>query len=234
MDPDRSRPSQSGDAFLPIFSDLDVRDLINNDPDSEEDDFDSGESDVDENHGYTLNDLMRESIEEPIENIVLDLESSPSSSDRPNDQVYEDENNVYISRSSSSSSSTSRNDQAEVVDRRIVRGWVRGRSRRRGPRTREGPGQRRGMDQKRSNLVENWEVDGPDAPNDIPFIGEPGISAETENFTPTNYFELFFNEDLLNHIAKQTKLYATQYLEFHQTLHNIHEQVYGWIRMYKK
>ncbi|GFN87120.1 hypothetical protein PoB_001362600 [Plakobranchus ocellatus] len=89
MDPDRSRPSWSGDAFRPIFSDLDVRDLINNDPDREEDDLHSGDSDVDENHGHTLNDLMRESIEEPIENLVLDLEASPSSSDRPNDQVYE-------------------------------------------------------------------------------------------------------------------------------------------------
>ncbi|GFO34196.1 hypothetical protein PoB_006070100 [Plakobranchus ocellatus] len=147
MDPDRSRPSWSGDAFRPTFSDLDVQDLINNDPD-EEDDFDSGESDVDENHGHTLNDLMQESIEELIENLVLDLEASPSSSssDRPNDQVYEGENNVY--RSISSSSSRSRNDQAGVVDRRIVRGWVRGRYSGRGPsrsRTKGGTGHRGGM-----------------------------------------------------------------------------------------
>ncbi|GFO21783.1 hypothetical protein PoB_004828800 [Plakobranchus ocellatus] len=122
----------------PFFSDLDVRDLIDNDPDSKEDDFDSGESDVDENHGHTLNHLMRESIEEPIENLVLDLEASPSSSDGPNDHVYEGQNNVYRSRARSSS--IPRNDQAEVVDRRIVRGWVRGRSRGGGPRSRGGTG----------------------------------------------------------------------------------------------
>ncbi|GFO27563.1 alpha-2-macroglobulin-like protein [Plakobranchus ocellatus] len=158
-----------------------------------EEDCDSDESNVDENHGHALNDLMRESIEEPIENLVLDLEASPSSTKRPNDQVYEGEHNVYRSRSSCSASSRSRNDQAE--GRRIVRRWVKGRSRERGPRNRGGTGQRRGMGrgmaQQRSNLVENWEVAGPDACNDISFIGEPGISAETENFTPTDYFELF-------------------------------------------
>ena len=48
------------------------------------------------------------------------------------------------------------------------------------------------------------------------FLGTPGITedvGDTTNFKPIDYLELFFSENLINHLCIQTNLYAQQYIE---------------------
>ena len=52
----------------------------------------------------------------------------------------------------------------------------------------------------------------------IPFTGTPGIQVDTENFRPVDYFKLFMNDDILNHITAQTNLFAEQYIRNHNPL----------------
>ncbi|XP_040210225.1 piggyBac transposable element-derived protein 4-like [Rana temporaria] len=45
-----------------------------------------------------------------------------------------------------------------------------------------------------------------------PFTAQPGIQANTENFTPIDFFNLFFTDDLFHLIVDQSNLFAQQYI----------------------
>uniref|UniRef100_A0A8C5DHQ7 PiggyBac transposable element-derived protein domain-containing protein n=1 Tax=Gouania willdenowi TaxID=441366 RepID=A0A8C5DHQ7_GOUWI len=55
-------------------------------------------------------------------------------------------------------------------------------------------------------------------PNEIPFTATPGprnAAAELESNVPANFLELFMTDELLQHVADETNLYAGQYFQAH-------------------
>ena len=50
-----------------------------------------------------------------------------------------------------------------------------------------------------------------------PFTAQPGIQVNTENFTPLDYFNLMFTEDMLSEIVAQCNLFAQQFIENNPT-----------------
>ncbi|PIO09653.1 hypothetical protein AB205_0172960, partial [Aquarana catesbeiana] len=54
----------------------------------------------------------------------------------------------------------------------------------------------------------NWEPTTSAAPVLPPFTGQPGIQVETFDFTPLDFYSLFFTEDLYRSIVDQSNLYA--------------------------
>ena len=57
-----------------------------------------------------------------------------------------------------------------------------------------------------------------EAPNNINFTTRPGLTVDINGFTLVQYLELFFNDDLFNHLRIQTNLYASQYIEANPNL----------------
>ncbi|PIO27980.1 hypothetical protein AB205_0063690, partial [Aquarana catesbeiana] len=45
-----------------------------------------------------------------------------------------------------------------------------------------------------------------------PFTAQPGVQVDTENFTPINFFNLIFMEDMLASVVAQCNLYAQQFI----------------------
>ncbi|KAK7110188.1 hypothetical protein V1264_014106 [Littorina saxatilis] len=108
---------------------------------------------------------------------------------------------------------------------------VRGRGRGRGSsvgRGQRGRGNARGRGrgrarqiprQRQEDKIRNWTDADATAPNqDIQFQGNPGMQCNVDNFEPVDWMQLFFDDDLINHLVFQTNLYADQYLESHPDL----------------
>ena len=75
-------------------------------------------------------------------------------------------------------------------------------------------------------VISAWTDAGIQPPNDIPFSGNPGITQDSTNFEAIDYFELFFDDDIINHLCIQTNLYAKQF----QDSNNLkqHSRVHCW------
>ncbi|PIO15224.1 hypothetical protein AB205_0066250 [Aquarana catesbeiana] len=54
----------------------------------------------------------------------------------------------------------------------------------------------------------NWEPTTSAAPVLPPFTGQPGIQVEIVDFTPLDFYSLFFTKDLYRSIVDQSNLYA--------------------------
>ncbi|KAJ1090647.1 hypothetical protein NDU88_003777 [Pleurodeles waltl] len=57
-----------------------------------------------------------------------------------------------------------------------------------------------------------WVAPNMEQPELPAFTGLPGCNANTENFMPINFFELFMDDMFLEEIVEQTNLYAEQHL----------------------
>ena len=81
------------------------------------------------------------------------------------------------------------------------------------------PQGRAGRDRRRLQL---WQWNriyprGPYTPRNIPFTGNEGIQQSLPpNPTAEDFFKLYINEDIIDHIVTQTNLYAQQYIEREQ------------------
>ncbi|PIO15225.1 hypothetical protein AB205_0066250, partial [Aquarana catesbeiana] len=58
----------------------------------------------------------------------------------------------------------------------------------------------------------NWEPTTSAAPVLPPFTGQPGIQVEIVDFTPLDFYSLFFTKDLYRSIVDQSNLYAGQHI----------------------
>ena len=100
----------------------------------------------------------------------------------------------------------------------------RGRGRSRGSRqwrssSSRGCGRGMGRGARQSDLITEWKVADAQPPNaDLAFTANPGIKCNVDNFRPVDYMELFFDDDLMNHLVIQTNLYADQFTEAHEIL----------------
>lgn len=62
-----------------------------------------------------------------------------------------------------------------------------------------------------------------------PFTAQPGVQPNTSNFTPFNYFSLFFPQDLLQYIVDQTNLYADQFIASNPN--SSYARMFNWRRL---
>ena len=62
---------------------------------------------------------------------------------------------------------------------------------------------------------DDWVTQGQSCPR-FPFSGDPGIKVNIADDLLA-YFELFFDDTLINTIVQQTKLYSKQYLDLQHT-----------------
>ena len=64
-----------------------------------------------------------------------------------------------------------------------------------------------------------WQHAGPQyQPQKIPFTGNPGFQVDTQGFRLIDYYELFLDDDLVNHITAQTNIFAEQYIRGYPNL----------------
>ena len=86
-----------------------------------------------------------------------------------------------------------------------------------------------------ADLVDNdWVAQGQLRPR-FPFSGDPGIKvniADTDD--PLAYFELFFDETLINVIVQHTNLYAKQYLDLQRATLRKRSRAHNWTETNKK
>jgi len=61
-----------------------------------------------------------------------------------------------------------------------------------------------------------------------PYTGMLGLNVNSSNFSPENYFQLFVTDDLMNHFAIQTNLFADQYIQSHPNL-GPYSTVHKWV-----
>ncbi|GFR83467.1 PiggyBac transposase Uribo1 [Elysia marginata] len=215
----RFRPCLStSQALLEVLNDADSNDedLYNgNEPEDEELDL---ELDLDQlSVPRILRDYHNDSDDEPGPSNVRPRSRSRSRSTSRGDSPVigvdiKDSDNYEpptarrrINNSRSRSSSTSR-EQSSHADNQVDLATQRGRGTGRG-RGRANNVNRPSVDP----LVSRWEECGPNPPNEVNFTGHPDIKVNTEGFSPADYFELFVDDDLLNHLVTQTNLYADQY-----------------------
>ena len=105
------------------------------------------------------------------------------------------------------------------LGRRPTRGAGRGRGAAAGrTQSRGRVHRRRGQGRGRARpsvppLVNNWVTATEDPPNTEPFTGNSGLNVDTAGFSPVDFLELFFDDDLINHLVIQTNLYASQFKE---------------------
>ena len=70
---------------------------------------------------------------------------------------------------------------------------------------------------------------GPYTPRNIPFTVNEGMQQPLPpNPTPEDFFTLYTNEDIIDHIVTQTNLYAQQYIEREQNNLRPHSVVKQW------
>ena len=70
---------------------------------------------------------------------------------------------------------------------------------------------------------------GPYTPRNIPFTGNEGMQQPLPpNPTAEDFFKLYINEDIIDHIVTQTNLYAQQYIEREQNNLRPHSVVKQW------
>ncbi|KAM4808018.1 piggyBac transposable element-derived protein 4 [Rhinophrynus dorsalis] len=60
------------------------------------------------------------------------------------------------------------------------------------------------------------------------FTVDAGCKVDTSNFLPINYFQLFVDDGILEHIVQQTNLYADQYFKQHETTTEPCAKVHRW------
>ncbi|GFN95291.1 PiggyBac transposase uribo1 [Plakobranchus ocellatus] len=225
---DREKTKLSGKAaqqrFRPCLSTSEALLEVLNDADSNDEDLYDGDETKEEDLGLDLDldqlAVPRNDDEPGPSNVSVRPRSRSRSNFRGDSPVMnvdlEDDSDTYeplsarrmnTSRSRSTSSERSSIAEGEVelaTQRPRGRGRGRGRGRERG----------RGRTVNRPSvdpLVSRWEECGPDPPNEINFTGQPGIKVDTDDFSPVDYFQLFLDDDLLNHLVTQTNLYAEQY-----------------------
>ena len=93
------------------------------------------------------------------------------------------------------------------------------------------PQGRAGRDRRRLQL---WQWNriyprGPYTPRNIPFTGNEGMQQPlSPNPTAEDFFKLYINEDIIDHIVTQTNLYAQQYIEREQNNLRPHSLVKQW------
>ena len=105
------------------------------------------------------------------------------------------------------------------LGRRPTRGAGRGRGAAAGrTQSRGRVHRRRGQGRGRARpsvppLVNNWVTATEDPPNTELFTGNSGLNVDTAGFSPVDFLELFFDDDLINHLVVQTNLYAAHFIQ---------------------
>ncbi|KAJ1159649.1 hypothetical protein NDU88_000154 [Pleurodeles waltl] len=74
-----------------------------------------------------------------------------------------------------------------------------------------------------------WVAPNMEQPELPAFTGLPGCNANTENFMPINFFELFMDDVFLEEIVEQTNLYAEQHLRDNAARLRPHSRAAQWI-----
>ncbi|KAJ1153167.1 hypothetical protein NDU88_005929 [Pleurodeles waltl] len=74
-----------------------------------------------------------------------------------------------------------------------------------------------------------WVAPNMEQPELPAFTGLPGCNANTENFMPINFFELFMDDMFLEEIVEQTNLYAEQHLRDNAARLRPHSRAAQWI-----
>ncbi|KAJ1098648.1 hypothetical protein NDU88_003755 [Pleurodeles waltl] len=74
-----------------------------------------------------------------------------------------------------------------------------------------------------------WVAPNMEQPELSAFTGLPGCSANTDNFLPVNFFELFMDDVFLEEIVEQTNLYAEQHLRDNAARLRPHSRAAQWI-----
>lgn len=63
-----------------------------------------------------------------------------------------------------------------------------------------------------------WSRAAGELPMLYPFCGQSGLNVDTTNFSSNEYYQLFVSDDLMNHFAAQTNLFAEQYIDANPNL----------------
>ena len=72
-----------------------------------------------------------------------------------------------------------------------------------------------------------WVAANNDPPQVPQFTGQPGVLVNTQDFVPSEYFQLYVDEDFLNFLVIETNRYAEQYIRAHPELPP-HSRVRAW------
>lgn len=211
------RQSQRRPVFRRLTA-LEVLEEAKNDTDSAEEDLyggDDNDSEVEEDHN-SHHPLLQDTLME-------------TESDHSDGEVYVPENESDSDSDSNESASDIGRIQRRKIDSDVVSipstsravspvnvRCGRGRGARHGRTTcSRGCGRGRGAPlEPNSFLIRHWESATPQAPNqDLQFLGNPGLQRDINDFSPVEFLQLFFDEDLLNHLVIQTNLYAQAYID---------------------
>ena len=220
--------------FRQRFSAAEVIAEVQNDSDSGDSDlYSDSETESEDSQSFT-----------PLLPVVLD--ALTQNNDIENESRHSSSSESEMQDESDTDYSPSAQPKRARINNNMPRGQGRGRARGRGQSTPITPSRGRGTRGRgargrgtrgrgrgrgtgalvQQTVISAWTDAGIQTPNDIPFSGNPGITQDSTNFEPTDYFELFFDDDIINHLCIQTNLYAKQF----QDLNNLkqHSRVHCW------